>query len=320
MRTARRRSVRAPGRWLTALALALTLIEADATGAGPPPAAADPFARFDLPDAWESSFWGSPNARALLALSPRAMADLVPTQAGVHFCRCPACDADESDNPLAWSLEKPRQLTCRRCGVVVPNDKFPARNEKKAVPEETVEVLPGVVHHYPYHEVEPNRQRYPGERLYLAAKCDDEARAFLAKAALYAAVRYHEQPPGRKDPALARVACVLLVRFAQVYPAYSTHDDQPASPKYFDKADLLPPYRHGYRTAKWEWTGSGNVPLNLVVAYALLRGDPAMAEAGRLLGVADPSRAVEHDLFRASAEFVRRQPEEFNEASLQAAC
>ena len=40
----------------------------------------------------------------------------------------------------------------------------------KVVPEDAVEVRPGVTHKYPYHEVEPPRQRYPGERLYLAAK------------------------------------------------------------------------------------------------------------------------------------------------------
>ena len=215
-------------------------------------------------------------------------------------------------------------MTCRRCGISVPNDKFPAKvapvppKTEKTVPEEAVEVLPRVIHHYPYHTVDPQAQLYPDERLYLSAKRDYEVRTFLAKAALYAAVRHHEQPAGRKDPALARLACVLLLRFAQVYPAYATHFDQPGQPKYFQPADLPPPYRRGYRTAKWEWTASLDVPLNLVIAYALVRDDPALAEAGRQLKEANPSRTIERDLFRASAEFVRRQPEEFSEVSLQA--
>ena len=188
----------------------------------------------------------------------------------------------------------------------------------KKVPEETVEVLPQVIHHYPYHAVEPEKQRYPDERLYLAAKRDYEAREFLAKAALYAAVRHHEQPPRPARPALARLACVLVLRFAQVYPAYATHYDQPGQPKYFQPADLPPPYRRGYRTGKWDWTASLDVPLNLVIAYALVRDDPALAEAGRLLGDPNPARTIEHDLFRASAEFVRLQPEEFSEMSLHA--
>jgi hypothetical protein len=278
----------------------------------------NPFAQFSLPDSWEERFWESPNAKALFRLSPKAVASLVPEQGGVRFCRCPACNASEADDPMSWSVEHPKELTCRLCGVTVPNDRFPAHEEKKPVPEDTVEVAPGVIHHYPYHAVEAEHQRYPDERLYLSAKADDQARAFLAKAALYAAVRYHEQAPGQKDAALARIACVIVLRFAQVYPTYATRYDQPGFPKYFQQADLAPPYRRNYGTGKWEWTGSQNVPLNLVVAYALLRDDPALGEAGRLLNEADPRSAVERHLFRAAVEFVRRQPEEYSEESLQA--
>ena len=74
-----------------------------------------------------------------------------------------------------------------------------------------------------------------------AAKRDYEARALLAKAALYAAVRYHEQPPETRQPELARMAAVIVLRFAQVYPAYATHYDQPGEPKYFQQADLAAP-------------------------------------------------------------------------------
>jgi hypothetical protein len=253
-----------------------------------------------------------------MGLSPKAIADLVPDQAGIRFCRCPACDAPEADDPLSWSVSRPKELICRRCGVSVPNDKYPAPDEKKKIPEDTIEVLVGVTHRYPYHEVEPEHQRFPGERLYIAARCDDAAREFLAKASLYAAVRHHEQPPGNRDPALAIIAAVVLVRFAQVYPSYSAHYDQPSSLKYFDRADLPPPYRRGYQTAKWSWNASEEVPLNLLIAYALLRGDPALREAGRLLNEADPGRLIEENLLRASARFVQNQTDELNEASLLA--
>ncbi len=329
----------------------------DCWGAEPP--RADPFQRFELPDAWESNFWASPNAHALLILSPQAVADLVPTQAGIHFCRCPVCEVSEADEPLTWSVTRPQELLCRACGASIPKDldkkkgkvveepekprdppkdkdkdkdeekdhdkkekkepkedKPEAKDDKKGDPEDTVEVLPGVIHKYPYHEVEPERQRYPDERLYLAAKRDDQAREILSKTALYAAVRYHEQPLERKDSRLARLTATIVLRFAQTYPAYATHYDQPNSPKYFDKADLPPPYRRGYQTGKWEWTGSQNVPLNLVIAYALIREDPALAEAGRLLKEVEPNKIIEENLFRASAEFARRQTDELTEASL----
>ncbi|SIO18830.1 hypothetical protein SAMN05444166_2891 [Singulisphaera sp. GP187] len=301
--------------------LAALIVSADAT-AGEAAGAKrihNLFAQFELPDHWETKFWADPNAKALLTLDTKALAELVPVQAGIRHTRCPACDATEASNSLTWSVSRPKVLTCRHCQVTVPNETYPAKDEKeKKVPEDVVQVLHGVSHHYPYHVVEPAKQRYPDEKLYLAAKRDYEAREFLAKAALYAAVRYHEQPAESKDPALVRLASVLILRFAQVYPAYATHFDQPLSPKVFQQADLPPPYRRGYQTGKWDWTASLDVPLNLLIAYALIRDQPALLEAGRSLNDAHPARTIERDLFRASAEFVRLQREEYSEVSLHA--
>ena len=276
-----------------------------------------PFAGFNLPDAWEAQFWADPNVKLLLKLDAKGLAALVPVQAGIRFCRCPKCSASEADDPLTWSLERPDVLTCKRCGLTVPNDEIPAKVDKK-VPEETVEVSPGTIHTYPYHAVEPERQVYTDERFYLHAKRDYEVREFLSKAALYAAVRYHEQAATAKDANLARVACVLILRFAQVYPAYAVHYDQTGEPKFFQSARPSPPFRRGFGSAKWDWSGSLDVPMNLVIAYALLRADQALVEAGRSLGDTNPARTIERDLFRASAEFVRRQPDEYQETSLYA--
>src|SRR5262249_39769827 len=109
---------------------------ATAPAPGGPPAGHDPLTRFDLPDAWESRFWSLPGVKELTALDPRALAELVPVQAGIRHCRCPGCDADETDDPLGWSVQQPRVLTCRRCGLTVPNDEIPARDDQKHVPEE----------------------------------------------------------------------------------------------------------------------------------------------------------------------------------------
>jgi hypothetical protein len=246
-----------------------------------------------------------------LRLGPKGAADLVPVQSGARFCRCPACDAEERDDPLAWSIERPTVLRCRGCAVTLPSEKFPARVNKE-VPEETVEVLPGVVHHYPYHAVEGAKARYLDERLYLKAKLDYEARKCLARAALYCAA----ESAAQRDARLAPIACAIMLRFAQVYPAYATHLDQPGKPKLFQPARLNPPYRSGYQTGKWEWTGSLEVPMNLVMAYSLLRHDPAWAEAGKLLGDPHPRLTIETDLLRASAEFAGAHPDEFSEDSI----
>jgi hypothetical protein len=311
-----------PGAWAFALSLLAWLALSNRpsiAGDGDPPVGPSGdgllFARMALPDAWRARFWQSAEGRALLKLQPRALADLVPAQSGARFCRCPACGAEERDDPLGWSIEHPAVLKCRRCGIIVPDDKYPAKVNKE-IPEEKVEVVPGVLHHYPYHAVEEEKARYPDERLYLRARIDYEARKFLSKAALYCAAESAAQPPARRDPRLAILASTILLRFAQVYPAYATHLDQPELPKIFQPARLNPPYRRGYRTGKWEWNGSLEVPMNLVMAYSLLRGSPSWAEAGKLLGESHPERTVEADLLRASAEHARSQPEEFSEDSL----
>jgi hypothetical protein len=58
--------------------------------------------------------------------------------------------------------------------------------------------------------------------------------------------------------------------------------------------------------------------MNLVIAYANLRNDPALLGAGRTLNDPHPHRTIERDLFRASAQFVSRQPEDYSESSLLA--
>lgn len=274
-----------------------------------------PFDQFRPPDAWEAAYWASGDAAHLLELDPRALAALVPVQAGFKHCRCPACGALERENPLTWSVEKPDSLVCRLCKAEFPNDKIPAKTDGK-VPEDVVEVRPAVFHHYPYHVIAPEKQIYPDERVYLAAKRDEEAKAFLAKFALYAAIRHNDRKPPRKDPALARAAAVIVLRFAQVYPAYAMHFDQPEKPKLIDKADLEPPYRPGWQTGKWEDSAALEVPLNLLIAYALLRDDEAIDFAGRLLNDRAPRTTIERDFFGAAAELCRRQPDRCTEESL----
>ncbi|MGC8643801.1 MAG: hypothetical protein ACP5XB_28405, partial [Isosphaeraceae bacterium] len=226
--------------------------------------------RFELPASWRARFWKSPDAQALRKKCLGEVMDLVPVQSGLRFCRCPECGAEEWEEPLAWSVQDPQVLKCRKCGVKVPNDKYPAKVNKE-VPEEKVEVRKGVFHHYPYHVVEPDKARYPDERLYLQARRDYEARKYMARAALYAAAEHHARARSTADASYGELACVILLRFARVYPSYATHCDQPGRTKVLEPARLHPPYRRGYLTAKWEWSGSLEVPLNLVMARALLR-------------------------------------------------
>src|SRR5258705_10466024 len=66
----------------------------------------NPFREFPLPAAWQARFWADARAKKLLALDARAIAELVPVQAGLRFCRCPGCGALEAENTLTWSFER----------------------------------------------------------------------------------------------------------------------------------------------------------------------------------------------------------------------
>lgn len=304
--------------FIMALAVAFPIAVSGEEGSDSPSAAEQKNVSVSLispPKEWREAFWKSPSAQALLKLSPKEAADLVPVQAGLRFCRCPACGASEAEDPLVWSVEEPKTLKCRKCEVVVPNDEYPAK-VGGAVPEEKIEVVPGVWHAYPHHVVGPEKETYVGERLYLDAKRDYEARAFLSKAAFYAAATWWSEEPAKRDPKYAALARALILRFAQVYPNYATHFDQPKTAQHLMPAQVAPPYRRGYQTGKWEWNGALEVPLNLVLAYAALRDDPGWKETGELLDCARPAQTIERDFLLATAAFARAQPEEFTEDSL----
>lgn len=283
-------------------------------------AAPGPFDAFTLPEEWVERFWSTPSARTLLDQDITKLADLVPRQAGLRHCRCPACGADEREAPLGWSLEQPDALTCRLCDKVFADLSKPPPPPMPPNPNapplvESIEVLPGVVHKYPFVMLDPTRQSYPDERAYLAARRDYETRAYLAKAALYAAARARRDD----DPPYARIACALLLRFAQVYPTYAAHYDQPGRPKFFQPARLAPPYRRGYATARWDWSGALEVSLPLALAYAWVRDSRAWDEVAKALDDPDPHATIEHDLFRAAATWTRQQPDEVSEPAVWAA-
>jgi hypothetical protein len=281
------------------------------------------FHQFRLPVAWQEHFWATTGAQKLLELEPAELARLVPEQAGLRWVRCPACNAPENLETIVWTPEKPGVATCSKCNVSVPSDQFPAKvppapGQPPVVLEELVEVAPRLLHHYPYHVVVPEHQKFPEERLYLAARRDYAAREYLLKAALYAADRWRSQSPDARDNRLATLAATILVRYAQVYPNYATHTDQPGHLPSFQAARVRPPFRAGYVMAKGDWLGCLDVPIPLVLAWAYLSGDPAIEAAGRLLGEPDPRHTVEQSLFEASAAFVAAQPEETSEPALLA--
>lgn len=159
------------------------------------------------------------NVVPLMELSPAQVADMVPMQAGFHFCESPAAaDAAGGENrsvlgDFEWSPQDPKRITCRQTGEVFPgNDLYPETGVLE------VASLGDTVHRYPYHE-----DFVDGRRIFFAAKADFMARDYLARSSLELARLW--QATG--DTAYAERGAAILVRFAEVYPGYTLKYEVP---------------------------------------------------------------------------------------------
>lgn len=221
----------------------------------------------------------------LKSLSESEMLALVPEQSGIFFTECPNCETDSQDwGDWEWRPQQPHQIKCRGCGAVYPNPQYPD-TEYLAVP------APGGEHRYYYY------QRPDGYRLFFRARADYLAREYLAQQCQYFAELYWTT----QDPACARRAGLLLLRFAEVYPGYAFKFDYPFQQKVFA------PYTQNripgvpeYRTSRWSWWAYMDISRELLRAYDALRFWPGLEE----LGDGNARERIERDLFGGMVDFV----------------
>ena len=104
----------------------------------------------------------------VMSISEEQLRAMVPRQSGIYFTDCPNCGGGAQDRAnWKWLPQHPRQLTCRDCGEVYPdNPKYPD--------SEFIEVAaPGGEHRYHYHE------RKDGYRIFFRAAADYLAKDYL---------------------------------------------------------------------------------------------------------------------------------------------
>lgn len=221
----------------------------------------------------------------VLALSEAELLALIPERAGLRFTGCPNCDGGTQENQLAWTIERPREVHCRFCGIRYPNDTYPDGDTLR------VTNPLGEVQEYPYWS------DADGYRHYFRAKAWFEAREYFARRALDLG-RLHA---ATGDRLFARRAALILSRFAEVYPGYCVHYDYPFRQKIIFEGDRTFPWPVAdYRAAKWDWWAYMDIPEDLLQAYELVRPSGALDEAAQ--------RRIEQDLFHASVDFVRSYP------------
>ncbi|MDP6779792.1 MAG: hypothetical protein QGI83_23750, partial [Candidatus Latescibacteria bacterium] len=84
----------------------------------------------------------------LMEMAEEEMVALVPDRTGFRFMGCPDCDEGTQEGQLDWSILDPHHVTCRYCGMVYPNEKYPEDGVLKLTNPVGVEV------EYPYWEDE----------------------------------------------------------------------------------------------------------------------------------------------------------------------
>jgi len=234
----------------------------------------------------------------LMSLSEEDMLSIVPVQSGICFTACPNCDMSTQDRGnFAWSPERPAEIACRDCGAKYPgNPKYPD--------DKALEVAgPKGPQKYPYYE-------RPGDnyRIFFRAHADYLARGHMARQCRALAELYW----ATRDEAFARRGALILVRFAEVYPGYAYHYDNPFQQKVFapwtqNRIERVPPYR----TARWDWWAYMDLSLDLVRAYDCLRQWPGLAQMAEGRSI----EMIEKDLIGAMADFVLGFEENYSNMS-----
>ncbi len=238
----------------------------------------------------------------LRSMPEEQMLALVPTQSGLNYVDCPNCENGRQENQLTWSVDRPDKVICKYCRHEYPSDKFPMTKSVK------VQTPARGSAEYPYWE------DATGYRYFFAAKRDDLQRKYMAEQAYALALLY--QRTG--DEVYARRACLILKRFADVFPNWCFHYDYPFKQKEIVDGPISPSqYRPGFRTARWTWWAYSDIPMDLLKAYDWLAGSRAMVELSKQTGT-DVASHIQQDLLLSACQQVLDNPETYSNMSPRA--
>jgi hypothetical protein len=214
----------------------------------------------------------------IMAMTEDQMLALVPESGGIFFTECPNCETDAQDyGNFTWTASKPRQLQCRGCDIIYPNEQYPANQTL------TVEAPHDGELRFDYYT------RPDGFRIFFDARADYFAREFMEKRARQLAESYHLTG----DEQHARRAALILLRFAEVYPGYPYIFDYPF------KQTIIYPYNNPhipdmipYRISHFSWWAHMDISQDLLAVYDLLREYAPLSD----MAGGDARRMIERDL------------------------
>ncbi|MCK5802877.1 MAG: heparinase II/III family protein, partial [Lentisphaeria bacterium] len=223
---------------------------------------------------------------------------MVPVESGgIYFTDCPNCGygAEEAECfNKTWDPRAPRQIRCRGCGEVYPN------NEK--YPDDTfieVDAPGGEKHRFHYWA------RKDGYRTWFRAHAGYWAREWLQDQCQYLGELYAATG---EDPYAVRAAAILS-RFAEVYPGWATIFDYPFRQK------LIHPYTvtcipgmRDYRSSRWTWWAYMDIRSELARGYDGIRDWPGWKDGQR--------EQIKRDLVVPLVDFVLGIDESYSNMSM----
>ncbi|MCK5803832.1 MAG: heparinase II/III family protein [Lentisphaeria bacterium] len=188
----------------------------------------------------------------VMGVSDNEMLSFVPVKPFVRFCYCPNCHGGAQGSGIyTWSAGSPDQLTCKYCGMVFPNDKYPC---DRAI--EGMNAL-GETVTYRYHQDTTRKDL----RIFIPGHILMFKRAWVLKQAHALALAYHVT--GKEE--YARRVVLALDHIAEVYTHYPVMKQWITT---FEFQSQTPPYHSA--GGKWGRWMASELPSGVPAIYDLV--------------------------------------------------
>lgn len=228
--------------------------------------------------------------KTVMAMTEDEMLRFLPEYSYSAFCECPNCYGGvRGSDVFTWTIERPDEMTCRYCGTVFPNDKYP---ETRLL---TGQNALGEQISFPYH--------FNGEKdapHFLSNHLAHLRRIWIRRQTVALAQAYRVT----EKPEYARRVALVLDYVAQRYPHYPAMGGRNGRAYRFHEPQT-PPYR--WDAGKWG-NFHNEIAVDLVRAYDLIYDSPELDRLSEERGY-DVRDKIENDLLKPAYAAVIAKPD-----------
>ncbi|MGM0494668.1 MAG: heparinase II/III domain-containing protein [Armatimonadota bacterium] len=227
----------------------------------------------------------------VMAMSEDEMLRFMPDLPYIGMCNCPRCyGGAQGRNIFSWSVDRPHQLICRHCDLVIdlPDERFPETERligENALGEEVA---------FPYYLNEET-----GERHFLTGNLWMYHRRWLTRQVTALAEAWQ----ATRKPEYARRVALVLDKVATLYPHWpAIHNRSVNRVRFCDSQE--PPY--AWDAGRWG-NFHNEIPRVLLTAYDLIHDSDAFETLSQERGY-DVRARIEDDLFRETYRAAELSP------------